>query len=304
VLRFHPLPTSSNGSTGDSSGAKWFFCSTHFSTVNLAVAAALLLFIMSMSVWMAFRCIDSLASRKLWSKRRRRVVIMHGVQLTAAAVGVSCYLVSNALAVSELSCGLRSVRRAIYWLAFVRWTGWNTTFLMITMRAHSTMIVPQTAANADWRQLLLLALGMQGNLERVQQQGQQLEVRKEQDTQQLLQQQHQGHGRRRHQGRVWKKKPPADLLVLDLPWLVHWPKLVVWCLFQSCHLALAIVESTAGEGACVIPALGVQRIRLSAVRAVHVAHMRHCIRYHLCIITLALRLMLLSPHEEQMFNIC
>jgi hypothetical protein len=250
VLRFHPLPSNSNGSTGGgSSGLKWFFCSTHFSTVNLAVAAALLPGIMSMSVWMAFRCIDSLASRKLWSKRRRRVVIMHGVQLTAAAVGISCYLVSNALAVSELSCGLRSVRRAIYWLAFVRWTGWNTTFLMITMRAHSTMIVPQTAANADWWQLLLLALGMQGSLERAQQQQQQIQVQKEQDTQLLLQQQRQGHGRRRQQGRLRRKQPPADLLVLDLPWLVHWPKLVVWCMFQSCHLALAIVESTAGEGA-------------------------------------------------------
>jgi hypothetical protein len=108
------------------------------------------------------------------------------------------------------------------------------------MRAHSTMIVPQAEARTDWRQLLLLGLGMQGSLERAEQQ---LEVQKEQDMQQ------QGRGRRRQAGRVGKKKPPADLLVLDLPWLVHWPKFVLWCMFQGCHLALASVESTAGEGA-------------------------------------------------------
>ncbi|KAF6262015.1 hypothetical protein COO60DRAFT_1699568 [Scenedesmus sp. NREL 46B-D3] len=241
VLRFQPLPYDSSGSTGGgSSGAKWFFCSKHFSTVNLAVAAVLWPSIMAMSVWMAFRCVDSLASGKLWSRRRRRVVILHGVQLAAAAVGMSCYLVSNALVASDVSCGLVSVRRSLYWLAFVRWTGWNTTFLMITVRAHSTMIVPQAAANADWRQLLLLALGLQGSLDRAQQQ-----------QQRNVEQQHgmqQGHGIRRQQRQWTRKEPPADLLVLDLPWLVHWPKLVVWCLFQSCHLALAIVESTSGEG--------------------------------------------------------
>jgi hypothetical protein len=92
VLRFQPLPVSSSGSTGGgSSGAKWFFCSVHFSTVNLAVAAVLLPCATAMLVWMAFRCIDSLTSHKLWSQRRRRVVILHGVQLLAAAIGMACY---------------------------------------------------------------------------------------------------------------------------------------------------------------------------------------------------------------------
>jgi hypothetical protein len=158
---------------------------------------------------------------------------------------MACYLTTNALVVADVSCGLIGVRRAIYWLAFVRWSGWNTTFLLITMRAHSTMIVPQSAANASWRQLLLLGLGLQGGLEREQQQQrqQQMEVQQQQ-------QQQQGSSRRRQGGRVGsKKKPPADLLVLDLPWVVQWPKLLLWCLFQSCHLALAVVESTAAEGA-------------------------------------------------------
>lgn len=56
------------------------------------------------------------------------------LQLASATVGLACYLVSNALVVSNLSCRGAAVRQAIYWLSFVRWSCWNTTFLVTTIK--------------------------------------------------------------------------------------------------------------------------------------------------------------------------
>lgn len=43
-------------------------------------------------------------------------------------------------------------------------------------------------------------------------------------------------------GRQQKPQRP-DMLVLDLPWYYHWPKAVVWLLFECIHIALAVGES-------------------------------------------------------------
>ena len=51
-----------------------------------------------------------------------------------------------------------------------------------------------------------------------------------------------GPGRHGHQ----KKPQRQDMLVLDLPWVYHWPKLVIWVLFEGCHIAIAVGE-TLGE---------------------------------------------------------
>jgi hypothetical protein len=51
-----------------------------------------------------------------------------------------------------------------------------------------------------------------------------------------------GPGRHGHQ----KKPQRQDMLVLDLPWVYHWPKVIVWLLFEGCHIAIAVGE-TMGE---------------------------------------------------------
>jgi hypothetical protein len=33
------------------------------------------------------------------------------------------------------------------------------------------------------------------------------------------------------------------MLVLDLPWVYHYPKAVLWVLFEACHVLLAVQES-------------------------------------------------------------
>jgi hypothetical protein len=53
------------------------------------------------------------------------------------------------------------------------------------------------------------------------------------------------------QGKQRKPQRP-DMLVLDLPWIYHWPKFLLWLLFEGCHLALAVGESlTHSERECV-----------------------------------------------------
>lgn len=266
VLRFQPLSASSSAS----GGSIWFFCSTHFSTVNLAVAAVLLPCTTATAFWSVYRYIDSLTSHKIWSHRRFRLLVMNGTQLAAASVGMACYLTSNALVVSKLSCASQDTRRAIYWLAFVRWSCWNTTFLTITMRAHSTMIVPQAAATATQWQLLLLGLGFTSELDKQDQLHQLREREKQQEQagsniaqtdgaaagssstqqQQPLRPSMAAAVRQMTLRPVIRRggKPPPDLLVLDLPWRVHWPKAIVWCVFEACALALVLVESNNKEG--------------------------------------------------------
>jgi hypothetical protein len=40
-----------------------------------------------------------------------------------------------------------------------------------------------------------------------------------------------------------RKPQRPDMLVLDLPWIYHWPKFLLWLLFEGCHIALAVGES-------------------------------------------------------------
>lgn len=63
-----------------------------------------------------------------------------GAQLSSATIGLACYLVSNAIVVSTMTCAAHSARRAIYWLAFVRWSCWNTTFLVTTIKVCSACL--------------------------------------------------------------------------------------------------------------------------------------------------------------------
>lgn len=60
------------------------------------------------------------------------------LQLAFATLGLACYLVSNALVVSPAACVDAATRRTIYWLAFVRWSCWNTTFLLTTIKVCHT----------------------------------------------------------------------------------------------------------------------------------------------------------------------
>lgn len=55
---------------------------------------------------------------------------------------------------------------------------------------------------------------------------------------------HQASGKQ--QQRQQKPQRP-DMLVLDLPWYYHWPKAVIWLLFEGCHIALAVGESLANN---------------------------------------------------------
>jgi hypothetical protein len=57
-----------------------------------------------------------------------------------------------------------------------------------------------------------------------------------QQQQQQLQWRQQLHGGRERQ----QQRP--DMLVLDLPWLYHWPKLLCWLAFEACHVVLATLE--------------------------------------------------------------
>jgi hypothetical protein len=47
------------------------------------------------------------------------------------------------------------------------------------------------------------------------------------------------------------KPPRPDMLVLDLPWVYHWPKLLLWLLFEGVLVTLAVQDSLhANESEC------------------------------------------------------
>jgi hypothetical protein len=60
-----------------------------------------------------------------------------------------------------------------------------------------------------------------------------------QQQQQRAQQQQQGA---KQLGKPQKQQRP-DMLVLDLPWVYHWPKLLLWVLFEGCNIVLTVGES-------------------------------------------------------------
>lgn len=70
------------------------------------------------------------------------------LQLASATLGLAFFLASNAIVVSELTCHAASTRRIIYWFAFARWTCWNTTFLVTTVKVWR-LFSPSSCANRN-----------------------------------------------------------------------------------------------------------------------------------------------------------
>jgi hypothetical protein len=138
-----------------------FFCTWQSNVLNLVLAFFTVLASFTVLAWCLHRVYRSSEARKKWSSRRIRVLSNYTLQQTTCLLGMTCYLAANALALNpSMSCGTEAVRKAVIWLAFVRWTCLNTFFLLITVRAHDACILQPHAVNAGARALLRMSLGL------------------------------------------------------------------------------------------------------------------------------------------------
>ena len=138
-----------------------FFCTWESNVLNLILAAFTVLASVTVLSWCLNRVYRSVGARKQWSSRRIRVLSNYTLQQATCVLGMACYLAANAIALNpNMSCGTEAVRKAVIWLAFIRWTCLNTFFLLITIRAHDACILQPHAINAGVAGLLRMSLGL------------------------------------------------------------------------------------------------------------------------------------------------
>lgn len=90
-------------------------------------------------------CCRARLSRKHWSHRRKRLAGMAGLELSLALVNSIFYLAPNAFLLAH-EC--RWFSGVVVWCAFVRWTMWNSIFLIYWVEARSN-----NPATGRWSEL-------------------------------------------------------------------------------------------------------------------------------------------------------
>ena len=88
------------------------------------------------------RC--AIRSKKRWSSRRRRFVLMSGAELFIQTINSVFYLVPN-VAVMAKDCFWFSP--LVIWSSFVRWSCWNCIFMLYTLQSASQLPVPGKKKN-------------------------------------------------------------------------------------------------------------------------------------------------------------
>ncbi|KAL4431079.1 hypothetical protein ABPG75_006335 [Micractinium tetrahymenae] len=102
--------------------------------VNLAFACPLLAAELTCFLVFFYRVYRSNLSGKRWSHRRRRGCTLAGVEVTLQLVNLVFFVVPNAYVLAHQCSWFHPV---VLWSGFVRWTVWNTLFLMFWVQGHS-----------------------------------------------------------------------------------------------------------------------------------------------------------------------
>ncbi|BDA51092.1 probable phospholipase A1-Igamma1, chloroplastic at C-terminar half [Coccomyxa sp. Obi] len=157
---------------------------------------------------------------KRWTLRRRRLAILLFTELVAQWINVTFFLVPN---IHLLIHRCSMFTRLVPYCAIVRWTCWNTIFLITIIQAHNV--------KPYWHYDGRLSKGWKAQPSRSrsaksEKQGTELGGKRD------------GH-RSKMQGRYRGS-------VIDAPWVVHAPKLIIWCLMEATIIANAVYYLTAG----------------------------------------------------------
>ncbi|KAL4421963.1 hypothetical protein ABPG77_010986, partial [Micractinium sp. CCAP 211/92] len=103
--------------------------------VNLAFGCPLLAIQLTCFLVFFYRVYRSNLSGKRWSHRRRRACTLAGIEVTLQLVNLVFYVLPNAYVMAHDCSWFHPV---VLWAGFVRWTIWNSIFLMFWVQAHSS----------------------------------------------------------------------------------------------------------------------------------------------------------------------
>lgn len=113
---------------------------------NTCVAATQIVGMGIFIIYFVHRLIKAQRSGRHWDRRRLRTVELSVVELTLQMINSILFLVPNVI---ELSTPCSWFDPSVQWLAFGRWTCWNSLFFLFTMQASNLLpLSPRQAALA------------------------------------------------------------------------------------------------------------------------------------------------------------
>ncbi|CAL5228580.1 g11739 [Coccomyxa viridis] len=188
-------------------------------TIVNTVLGSLCFVLLSCAVCMyAWRSYTAHRLGKRWKLRRRRFAVLMSTELICQWINTAAFVVPNAALLAR-PCHYFSLIIPI--CAAIRWTMWNTIFLVAVVQAHNT--------NPYWRAEDKLRDGSTSfnNWSAA------LSINKALWPM----------ARKREAPKVTMKGLRGghyEGAVIDAPWRVHLPKLIVWCIFEGVLLACCI----------------------------------------------------------------
>ncbi|CAL5228579.1 g11737 [Coccomyxa viridis] len=153
---------------------------------------------------------------KRWKKRRRRFAMLALVELIAQWVNSAFFVIPNAVLLAR-PCGFFSELVAA--CAIVRWTMLNTIFLCVLVEAHMAYPCWRTERDpengrqsfTDWRTVLSANTAIWAS----------------------------GQPRERRSPKV-AMPGHYEGAIIDAPWIVHLPKVIIWIIFEGLLVAAAV----------------------------------------------------------------
>lgn len=164
----------------------YFFTTNSLFITNTAIASIQILLLVSFAIYYIERVVRATLSKKHWSHRRFRAVQTSAIEITLQLINSICFLLPNAQAIAPDCFFLFS--HTVIWTAFVRWTCWNTFFLLFVIQAANLLPSQHPLVMKNLRS---------------------------------------------------SQRP--DSIVLDGPWILHYKRIIVWCIMESFLIALSVI---------------------------------------------------------------
>jgi hypothetical protein len=200
----------------------WFERSSLF-IVNTVFASLQIVALSIMSTYFVRRIIRSTLTGKRWSQKRLRGVQVSAVELTLQLLNSILFLTPNA---NSLVHDCKWFSSLVVWIAFGRWTIWNSFFLIFLVQASNMMPLPQPNKSVKennienknvrpwWRWLLhqgaFILPGLGRSISPI------------------------AFAEAYHSTTIEPK------IYMDAPVWVHWPKLSLWIIMEGCLIGLTI----------------------------------------------------------------
>ncbi|DBB01839.1 TPA: hypothetical protein ACH3X1_000447 [Trebouxia sp. C0004] len=108
-------------------------------TGNLLISSLLLVLLLSNLFIFAWRVIRAHQLGKAWTPRQKRSAILFFTEAAVQSVNLLFYLVPNAYILTNTCLQQTSL---VFWSGWVRWTCWNTLFMLFLMHAYGGRLWP------------------------------------------------------------------------------------------------------------------------------------------------------------------